>query len=145
MISINATLLLQIVHFLILVFILKRLLFRPILKVVDEREQHFESTKNQIHNIEQEAVRLRDEFHKREIGARKDAAKERVELRSNGLAQVEELYTEARNQVLSIRAEADQEAQTEIKKTKPFLRDEATILVDEIVEWVIGRRIENTK
>ena len=44
MISINATLIVQVIQFLIFVFILNRLMFRPLLKVIDEHHQGVRGT-----------------------------------------------------------------------------------------------------
>ena len=58
MISVNATLIIQIIHFLLLVFILNRIMFRPIMRLIDERGKHIEDTKKQMANIEMETNEL---------------------------------------------------------------------------------------
>ena len=73
MISINATLLLQVVHIIILILILNRLMFRPILKLTMERKEYFRSTRDKIREIEQETERLREEFVSVQRNARRDA------------------------------------------------------------------------
>jgi F-type H+-transporting ATPase subunit b len=142
MISINATLVLQVIHFLVLAFILNRLMFKPLLKLVNERTQYIEKAKNDISDAEEEAIRLSENYAGTERNARKSASAERAELRKNGMLEAEASYGETLKEVASIRSEAEREAEREMEKTKPFLRDEATALAEEIMERVIGRRIE---
>ena len=141
MISINATLLIQVIHFLVLVFILNRLMFRPILKLVKDRSYHIEKTKTEINNIDQEIERLRDEYLLRERDARKDATARRGQIRNEGATRADALLDESRKEITSIRAETEAEVDKEIRQTKPLLGDEAAALVDEIMLKVIGRRI----
>ena len=141
MISINATLLIQVIHFLALVFILNRLMFRPILKLIKDRSYHIEKTKIEIKNIDQKIERLRDEYLSRESDARKDAIAIRVQIRNDGTTRAQSLFDESRKEMTSIRAETEEEVDKEIQQTKPLLGDEAAALVDEIMVKVIGRRI----
>lgn len=139
MISINATLVIQVIHFLILTFILNRLMFRPILKLIKERTDYVEKTRNEIKNIEYATSRLKKEFFSRKDDARKNATRERAQIKSTGITKTEELLNDSRKEVVSIREEADKEAEKEVKKTQPLLRNEAMLLADEIIERVIGR------
>ena len=58
MISINATLFLQIIHFLILLFILNRILIKPIMEVVDKRRVHIDDEEKLLNNLEAETRQL---------------------------------------------------------------------------------------
>lgn len=140
MISINATLVLQVFHFLILAFILNRFMFRPILRTLTKRTQHFENTRAAIENLEKETQRLKNEHLENEQRARREAVQERTELRNKGLDEVEKMLGESREKVVSMRTEADQNARREVKKLRPSVQQEAGQLADEILEQVIGRR-----
>lgn len=142
MISINATLVLQVIHFLVLVFVLNRLMLQPLLRLINERTQYIVTTKTEIENLEEETARLRDEFVAKETDARMEATQERAQLRGMGISETEEVLNNSRKEVASIRAEADQEAEKEFRKTQPFLDEQAAVLAEEIVEKVIGRRIQ---
>jgi F-type H+-transporting ATPase subunit b len=141
MISINATLLLQVIHFLVLMFILNRLMLRPILKVMHDRSAHTERTKHTALELEQKLEALKVELQKREEDARKRAAEERSKIRSTGMGEAQVVLGESQKEVASIRASAEAEADHEATRTKPFLRDEAAALVDVIIERVIGRKV----
>ena len=140
MISINATLIVQVIHFLILVLVLNRLMFRPILKLINDRSQYMETTKDKIKDIQVETERLKSEYLAMHNEARKNASKERSQMRSTGITEAEKLLNESRRQVTLIRAEADRNAEREIKQNQPLLRGEAVDLAEQIIERVIGRR-----
>ena len=141
MISINATLILQIIHFLILMFVLNRILFRPILKLIRDREDYYENTKKSIHDIEEETERLRRELIEKQVEARKEATEERGQLKAEGLREVEKFMDSSRIQGASLRAKADEEVNQEIERVKPMISDEANRLAEEMMQNVIGRRI----
>ena len=141
MISINATLLAQVIHFLILMFILNRLMFRPIMKLIKERKEYTEKTSNRTKSIEFDTERLRQEFISKENDARKNASEERAEYRGTGMIEATDLVDESRKEVAAIKVKADKEVYAEVSKTQPLLHDEAAALAEEITERVIGRRI----
>jgi F-type H+-transporting ATPase subunit b len=141
MISINATLVLQVVHLLLLVFILNRLMFKPILKLVNERTGYMEKSKIEITDLESEAERLKREYLSLENRARKKASSESLELKKAGVAQVEAMIDESQEEVASIRRESETKIESEIGKARPSLQGEATVLAEEIVERLIGRRV----
>jgi F-type H+-transporting ATPase subunit b len=141
MISINATLILQVLHFLILVFVLNRILFRPILKLINERTEYVETTTHEIRNLEVETEELRKKHLSLQNEARKNATLERTQIRGLGITEAEKTVNNSRQEVSSIRAKADKDAQEELEKTLPMLQGEAVMLADEITEKMIGRRI----
>ena len=141
MISINATLLLQVIHFLILMFILNRLMLRPILKIIQDRAAHTDNTKKKALQLEQKIDALEEELRKREADARKKAAEERSNIRSAGMGEAQVVLGESQKEVASIRASAEAEADREAARTQPHLKDEAVALVDVIIERVIGRKV----
>lgn len=141
MISINATLFVQVIHFLLLTFILNRLLFQPIMKLIDERTGHIARTKEEIKQIEVKIEDLKQEFVSRQNDARKDAARQRSEIRGEGIVAAEEFLTVSRKEVSSIKTKATEEVVAEVNKTQPQLEDQAATLTDVITEKIIGRRI----
>ena len=141
MISINATLVLQVVHFLILVFVLNRILFRPVLKLTRERTEYIKTTQHEIENLELETEELRNKHISLQNEARKNATIERTQLRALGITEAEKLVNSSRQEVSTIRAEADKEAERELEKSLPMLQGEAVSLAEVITEKMIGRRI----
>lgn len=141
MISINATLVVQVIQFLILMFVLNRVLFRPMLNTISEREEYLRKSKEKINALENEMERLREEYASRQSNTRKEAAQERAELRRSGKEEMAGFLQESRKEVEKIRAEADKEAEKELENNRAKLQDKADQLAYQIMEKVIGRRI----
>lgn len=142
MISINATLFLQVLHFLILIWILNRLLFRPILRLINDRNQHLEKVKRDVENIEHETTVLLNKCISMEKDARMDAGEERAKLKQEAMAQSDRIFEKTREVTEQIRGETEKEIDRQVEKTKDFLHREAAIIADEIIEKIIGRRVE---
>jgi F-type H+-transporting ATPase subunit b len=138
MISINATLVLQVIHFLVLAFILNKLLFKPVLKIIDERKQHLEKTKAEIDNIKEKTIQLEKAFRSTENEARKGFTKERVQQNREGMSETESLLDHSQKEADSIKKEADKKAEKEIEQSRPLLEGEAAILAKGIIEKMIG-------
>jgi F-type H+-transporting ATPase subunit b len=141
MVSINATLVFQVIQLLVLIFILNRIMFRPILKLTTERDSFLENSKLDMRNMESEVERLKNMFLSKEADARKRASREGMDLKNAAMTEVEKMMDESSRSAASIRAEAEQIAQEQVETTRPLLEGEAKILADDIVNRVIGRRL----
>jgi len=141
MVSINATLVFQVVQLLVLIFILNRIMFRPILKLTTERDSFLEKSKVDMRNMESEVERLRGVFLSKESDARKRASREGLDLKNAAMTEVERILEESSKSAAAIRSEAEQVARAQIETTKPLLAGEAEILADDIVGRIIGRRL----
>ena len=142
MISINATLLVQLIHFLLLLFIMNRLMLQPLLKVIREREAYTVNTKSEIKDIEVKIGQLKEQFIAKESDARKDAARDRADILNVGMGEADGFLNKSREEVSVIRQQAEKEVEAEVSTTQPLLADHALSLVSGIMEKIIGRRIE---
>jgi len=110
MISINATLVVQIVNFLILIWILNRILFRPIFKIIDEREDFIASSKADIERIEAEAMGKIRTYENRMSEARAEARERRDTARGEANTSAREIMdrakAEAQDHISAIQTEA---------------------------------------
>ena len=142
MISINATLIIQVIHFLILVYILNRLLFRPILRLMDERDGHIEKTKIRVDEALDKAEVLKESCVSKVHEVRSDATRERTNLREAGIAETKELLERFKEETTVIRAETDKEAEREVEMARPLMHDQVIVLAEGIIEKMLGRRLE---
>jgi len=142
MISINETLLVQLIHFLVLLFIMNRLMLQPLLKLIREREAFAINTKSEIKDIEVKIGQLKEDFVSKGNDARRDAARERSEMMDVGMAEAEGFLDTSRKEVATIRNKADKEVEDEVSNTQPLLEGQAASLVGGIIEKIIDRRVE---
>ena len=142
MISINATLVIQVIHFLILLYILNRLMFKPILRLMDERDEHIKEAKNGAEEAFDKTEALKERFVSKMHGARSEATRERSELRETGITETKELLERYKGNAAGMMAKTDKEAEREVEMARPLMHDQVTVLAEGIIEKMLGRRIE---
>ena len=138
MISVNGTLFIQLIQFLILTYILNRLMLGPILKIIRDRSEHIDAGYKEIENIELKTQEMADEYLSRESAARRQANEERGRLRMEMTTSADEFYNKAKDKATSVRLEIEREVEQEVLKIRPFVQKEAEALVDVITEKMIG-------
>lgn len=62
MISINLTLLIELILFLIFFIVARKYIWKPLLQTIKEREDYFHRKENEIVNIDQKTKELREEY-----------------------------------------------------------------------------------
>lgn len=99
-----STFLLEIVNFLILIWILQRLFYKPVLAVINRRKQHIDQTLSDAQKLQQQAEELRQRYENRQTQweQEKQAA-------LNALHR--EIDTQRKNQMDKLLAELEQEQQ----------------------------------
>ena len=142
MISINATLVIQVIHFLILLYVLNRFMFQPILRLMVERNEHIEKTEKGVDEALGKTEELKQSFVSKVHQTRRDAAQERSELRESGIAETRELLERYKKKTEGIMAETDKEADEQVAMARPLMHDQVIVLAESVIEKMLGRRLE---
>lgn len=140
MININATLVVQILHFLILMFILNRILLQPILNIIEKRSKKIEDEEKQLDNLQQETKELIGKCLAIEKDARKKAVEQSSLLRNEASEKAEEIFNKAKDEIIGIIEETDREIDSKIEAASSSLKEFASDIAEELTEKVIGRR-----
>jgi len=140
MININATILIQIINFLVLLFILNRILLRPIMNVIEKRDRKIEDEKEQLINLEEETKTLIEKCISIEKDARKKALGKNSTLKKEADDEAEKIFNSARDEINGIRKASDKEIESKIEEASRSLKEFASELSEELTEKVIGRR-----
>jgi len=124
--GINGKLLIaQIINFLILLFLLSKLLYKPLLKVMDERTNKIESglkaaekSEADLKKAEEEAEKIREKAYKESNGilanAKAESDKMHKELIAKAEAQADQIRHHAAEEALAVKDKALKEAKVEI-------------------------------
>ena len=143
-----STFVLEIVNFLVLVWMLQRFLYRPILHVITQRKAAIDQTKADAEALRQEADALQEQYANRLAEWEQEKAKaraqlhhdldaERSRLMSKLLASLEEERAKAR--VLEERRRSDVQRQSEARALA-----HATQFVTRLLSRVAGPALEST-
>lgn len=141
MIALDYTVIIQIVSFLLLWFLLARLLFRPFLGLLEERERRTEGVKAETASLTAEGERLRAEYENGIARATDEgnAAKE-VILRDARQAR-EGLLARAKEEATRLMETAREEIQRELQRGRELAAREAEAIARQMAEKILGRKI----
>ncbi|MBT8406241.1 MAG: ATP synthase F0 subunit B [Deltaproteobacteria bacterium] len=141
MVEINLTIVIQVVQFLILVFILNRILFKPISRAIEERDGRIDAWEEKTRTL-QETVRTKIESYEKELVEVRAKAQEEQQQLSNELKEREKekvgaVFEEAAQMVASTK----QALQEETKRLGQELRRQAEEMAQMVAEKVLGRKV----
>ena len=141
MININATLVVQLINFLILVWILNRILFKPIFRIIEEREQTLEDSKAEMKRLQVEAEHKSRTLETHLLEARQSASKSKDKISSQAAAQAEEIISQAQakaeEHISSVKAQAVGQAE----QVRQSLGDYKEAIVEMVLLKVMGRKV----
>jgi len=141
MIDFNYTLLIQFFNFLVLLFLLNILLFKPVLKAISKRENTLVTLFDGVEGIKKEAVMLGLAYdegsreRKKPVLEGKDAAL--VEAQKASMHLIEEARTELAEELVKIKSEVERES----KSISDALKGEVEKLSAEVAEKILKRSL----
>ena len=141
LITINATLFHQLIAFLIFLFIINRIMFRPLRGVMDERKSFIEKIKLETVDTAKELECLSDELKSRESAVREESIGVRRELEESGSQEAADIFESTRKEIDLIRKKTEIEIDAKISEAKKHLQKESEALAVNIMEKLLGRRL----
>ena len=140
MIEINITIVIQVVQFLLLLFILNRFLFRPTINLIEEREQKITTWEEETKKFH-ESMQERLQSYEKQIFKAKAQAKEQQELVTAELKEEEDKKLEAvSEEALRIVVSTREKLQEETEVLRGQLREQAEEMSQLVTEKVLGRK-----
>jgi F-type H+-transporting ATPase subunit b len=139
LISINETLIFQVISFLIFLFIINRIMFRPLRKVMNERETYIENVQKDIVAAENQWEDLTNQIQAQENEVRDEAFKQKEQLEATGSQQAAEIMASTREEINALRAEAQKEVNAQISAARKHVQKESEDLSKQIIETVLYR------
>ncbi len=143
LISINETLILQIISFLIFLFIINRIMFRPLRKVMNERESYIENIQKDIVEAENQFEDLTNQIQAQEKAVRNEAFAQKEQLEASGGQQAAEILASTREEINTLRAEAQKEVDARISEARKHAQKESEKLAPKIIETVLYRKLHS--
>lgn len=141
LISINETLFIQLISFLIFLFIINRVMIRPLRRAMDEREMYTDQLQWEMKEAESEIVQVTRKIKQQEAEVIKDARLLSEELEYSGKQEAEDIYKAARSEVEQKMQKARAEVNASIKKARQSVKSESEALSVDIMEKLLDRRL----
>jgi len=142
LISINETLIVQVLSFLLFLFIINRLMFRPLRSVMSERQKHIQQLQDDIAAAEKKVESLFDQIKKKEAAVKKEAFSQTRQLEEAATRQAAEIFSTTSEKIADQREKAQREVDAQIKEARKFLNREAEMLALSIMEKLLERRLD---
>jgi F-type H+-transporting ATPase subunit b len=141
MVEINLTIIIQVVQFLILVYLLNRFLFKPTSQTIDERQSRIVAWEEKTRTL-QESARAKIASYEKELEkARAKAQKEQkqmsIELSQKEEEKLQALFDEAAQMV----AATKQAVKEETERLRQELSQQAQEMSQMVTEKVLGRKM----
>lgn len=132
------------VNLIILIVALRFLLYKPIKRMTDKHKEKLNEVFEENKRLEQEAVKMKDDYTKLMDDAKKEAVKISLEAAQNAQKKSEEVIEEANEQARNIIENAKRETLVEKERLKSDFKDAVGKLSVEIAEKVLEREINES-
>lgn len=141
LISINGTLVFQLISFLLFLFIINRLMFRPLRNVIKERDSHIGKIEVDIADKEKEFQNVTDQLQQQESTVKSEAFLLQRELEDAGSRQAAEILDAARKEIETLKETAQKEVDALISEASKDLSKASEALAISIMEKILDRRL----
>ena len=141
LITINETLFVQLLSFLIFLFIINRIMFRPLQHVMNERVNYMAKVKTDTVDAIQELEGLTKKLKKQESEVRAQALELKRELEESGNAKSAEIFASIREEINTIKEKAEMEVNVQIAEARKHVQEESEALAVNIMEKLLDRRL----
>ena len=141
LLSINETLVVQLLSFLIFLFVINRIMFRPLRRTMDEREDYLKSINNEIVEAEGELERIARRIEDQESALKLEAFELKDKLEESGKQEAAEIITSASEEIAGLRQTAARQIDYQISEARGHLKRESEALAMNIMEKILTRRL----
>jgi F-type H+-transporting ATPase subunit b len=138
----DITLLVQMVLFLILMFVLNILLYKPILSIIERRKKQLEESENEIKLFNESVEKRVAEYEEKLKQAKIKGSELKKEIIQEGVNQAKNIVDVVRNEIPVIAREFQQQMDKEVEKAKLILDSHSKKLSLEIAQKVLGRPVQ---
>ena len=139
LISINETLIVQVIGFLIFLFVINRIMFRPLRNVMSDRDIHIERVKRDITQAQKEVDSITSQIQEQETATRKEALALKDDLEATGSQQAKEIFESVKKQITADREKVQQEIEIRIAEERKAVEKESQTLALNIIDKIINR------
>jgi F-type H+-transporting ATPase subunit b len=141
MIDIDITFLYQIAGVIALYFILNTLLFKPVLKTLEERDKNIDGRKKEASDLEAWLLKRIMDYENQLNEARVKAHEERLRLEQEGLDKEKDILENAKKNSHAEFLEATIKLKGETKSVLSRLKEESKTTSKDIAEKILNRKV----
>ena len=140
LLSINETLVIQVLSFLIFLFIINRIMFRPLRSTMNEREAYLKKINNEIADAKDELETIVQRIEAHESAVKLEAFELNGKLEESGNQEATDIITSAREEIAGLRQNTTRQIDSQISEARDHLERESEALAMNIMEKILDRR-----
>ena len=140
LISINETLIVQVVGFLIFLYLINRIMFRPLRNVMADREIHIERVKLDIDQARNKIDKMTSQIEEQETEVKEEAFGLKEQREEIGNQQAKEIFAAVRQEIADTSAKVQKDIDNKISEARQSLKIESEALAMNIIEKILDRR-----
>jgi F-type H+-transporting ATPase subunit b len=141
LIELNFTFFIQVINFLLLIVILNKLLYKPVLKILEEREERIGGSQQAAKKLIEDSQSFIHDYNQKLHNAKIDALNAKNSARGVATEQANGFIKEAREKADEIIDQMQQEMIREIDKAKKELEPELDVMAATIAQQILGRKV----
>lgn len=141
LITINETLFVQVISFLIFLFIINRIMFRPLQNTMSERESYIDQIHRDIADATKELQSLTNKLQSKEMETRAQAFELQGEIEELGKKDAVTIFASVQEEIKAKKQKAEKEVETLLSDARKNIKKESESLVVNIMECLLDRRL----
>ncbi len=141
MVSLDYTILVQMVNFIILIFILNALLYKPILGIIGKRKQQMDESDSEIKRMNQTVEQKMAEYEEKVRLAKVDAMEQKNAIVKQGSDVAKGIIDAVRGEIPAMMEQFHAKMEKEVEEARAILHSQSQKISLDIAEKVLGRSI----
>ncbi len=141
LITINETLLVQLISFLIFLFIINRVMFRPINATIQERYDYIDKKQAALVDAEKSLEDLQKRIREGELAVKKESFEASRSMEESGMQEAGSILADARSEIAVMKKENEQKIKKLLDEAREHLDKESRLLAQSIMGKVLNREL----
>lgn len=143
LISINETFFIQLISFLVFLFLLNRVMIRPLINTMEQRKDHFTEVKSDIDKAKSDLEQINQDLDLQRKQVLKEVDAVVKKLADEADHSVSEVMESARSQITALRHETENKVSQQVKEARQQLAGEVNAITTLIMEKVLHRSLQS--
>ncbi|MEA2101895.1 MAG: ATP synthase F0 subunit B [Thermodesulfobacteriota bacterium] len=141
MIELNWTFFVQMINFFILMIVLNKILYKPILGVLDERDEKIEGSHERAKELDSDGELIMENYNNKIYEAKIEAMSAKKLVQKDASTEASKIIAEASDRAETIILDVRREMELEVVKARKDLEPEVKNVAGTIAQRVVGRKV----
>jgi F-type H+-transporting ATPase subunit b len=141
LITINETLIVQLISFLLFLFIINRIMFQPLRQVMAERSLYIETLQQEIVDQQNELQKIAEQIKQSEKKIVREAHHMSLMHEDSGNNEAARIMTTTQEEIAALKEKTAKEVDNQFREVSNQLKNETDVLVSRIIEKILDRKL----